>query len=498
MLPLGTLGWLQNQASASKKVDIDWSKVFQTLPAAAVPNPAQAAAPEPVTPSLPQLCPAQKHDLTCDTEAGATPYSTARKLMERVPLLTVGSSLYIYNGIYYQRLTPAEAQRLIVKERRNDVKLAGTPSFPRAVYDLLLMEPDLAQRGLNVNQRAVSFQNGVLLLDTGEFRPNNPAIVTTYGLQCSYLNGTPASPGFDRFLLQITGGDLELVERIWQMVGYTLTPDTGGKVFFLLQGVPNSGKSVLSSLLSSFFNEGAVSALDVHALSEKFAASELQGKALCLSPDLPSGPLDNKAVSKLKQLTGNDVVSADVKYKDRVQFLCTAKIVLASNHPLLMRERDDAFIERAVVIPFNYATPKERQDPHLLECLKWERDAIATRAIAAYFRLVSRKYRFSGHYVLNGSPALCAQDSGGGIDLASSVHCFLQKCFVPDKEAGIFTGDAHRFFTAQYGAVPVNTFSNLFFDFAYQLYGAEKVRKRKPGETNALSYISGIRLISGK
>lgn len=424
-------------------------------------------------------------------------YSTAEKLIKQVPLLTIDSNLYIHNGSYYQRLSPKDAHKLIMDRCRRDTERVGTPSHLRAVYDFLLVEPKLEYRLSDINRQAVSFLNGVLLLDTGELRPSSPLIVTTYGLQCCYLGGSPATPNFDAFLAQITGGDMELTERIWQMIGYIITPDTSGKVFFLMQGVPNSGKSILSALISSLFNVDAVSALDVHALSEKFAVSELQGKALCISPDLSSGPLDTKSVSKLKQLTGNDVVSADIKYKARVQFLCQAKILLATNHPLLIRERDDAFVERVVVIPFNYTTPKEQQNRHLLELLQLERDAIATRAIAAYYRLVSQKYRFCGHYELNGSSVLDSRADGAGADLMTAVYSFLRSCFVQDANAGVFTDDAHALFVARYGKVHINAFSHHFAEFAFQLYGAEKDRKRKPGGENALSYIAGMRYTAG-
>ena len=434
---------------------------------------------------------------TCEVESKPSPYSTAQKLMKLVSLLTVDSCLYVYNGKYYQKLALADAQRLIVEMCRKDVEMAGTPNHPRAVYDLLLMEPKLFRQKLVNDPQALAFDNGVLMLDTRRFQPHTPALFTTYYVPCQYLFGIPTSPPcprFEQFLFQITGGDLALIKRIWQMVGYVITPDTRGKVFFLLQGVSNSGKSVLSALLGSLFNEEAVISLDVHALSERFAVSELQGKALCLSPDLPSGPLDNKAVSKLKQLTGNDEVSADKKFKDRVHFSCSAKIVLASNHPLLIREQDDAFTQRAVVIPFNYSIPKELQDPHLLDVLMSERAEIATKAIDEYFHLVEQNYRFAGNYPLNTAVSLYSQNQA---DITTCICDFLQTRFVRDEDCGVFTCDMFHLFEQKYGPVPLQLFSSQFAALAQQLYGAKKIRKRKVGETNPLSYFAGIRYIGG-
>ncbi len=498
------LSWLREIAETGQtvKCEFGWinrpnvdakSDTITSLPALA---PAVAAPMVAYCPELPRIA---QTEMSCDAGTKIKPYDTMRKLMQMVPLLVVNSELYAYNGVYYQHLSPSTAHQLIVKMCRNDVKAVGTPSFARMVYDLLLMEPELQRGEIEINQRVVAFRNGVFSLDTGDFLPHSPVWFITYCLECQYLtNGTAVCPHFDSFLAQITGGDVVLAERIWQMIGYALTPDTNGKVFFILQGVSNSGKSVLSALLTSFFNAEAVITLDVHDMSEKFALSGLQGKALCLSPDLPAGVLDNKAVSKLKQLTGNDVVSTDVKYRDHAQFRCTATIVLASNYPLLMRQHDEALIDRAVVIPFQFSVPRESRNPHLLDCLKAERDAIATRAIGAYIQLVRRQYRFEGNYSLNAVTATYTQSGSNRIDLSSCIFTFLQSCFARDEDCGIFTDDAHRLYVRQYGSISPNVFSSTFSSYANQLYGAVKARKRRDGGANPLSYISGIRLVSGE
>lgn len=173
-----------------------------------------------------------------------------------------------------------------------------------------------------------------------KFREQGGVDKTNYHIRAKFLRGENRCPAFDKFLFQVSNGNLALISRIWEFLGYALTPDTAAKMLFLLQGVPNSGKSVLTELLSKLFSEDTVVTLDVHSYGEKFSVSELFSKSLALSPDLPAEALDAKSVGKLKQLTGNDVVSAAVKYKKNVQFKTTAKIVLATNHPLLLKVRD--------------------------------------------------------------------------------------------------------------------------------------------------------------
>jgi len=60
-------------------------------------------------------------------------------------------------------------------------------------------------------------------------------------------------PVFDKFLHDISGGDPVLEMRIWEVMGYCLTPDLNAKKFFIFQGAHDSGKSLLCNLLSDFF-----------------------------------------------------------------------------------------------------------------------------------------------------------------------------------------------------------------------------------------------------
>lgn len=421
-----------------------------------------------------------------------TPYGTAQKIIETVPLHVFKQKLYIYNNCYYQYYPKEAALKVIAAMCREEYECAGRKHFLDEVYEVIIAEPNITKDSDEPNKKFLSFNNGVLDLTRRILLPHYSLYFITYGIQCNYEQGE--CPNFERFIYTAMYGNAGLIERVYQMIGYILSPDMNGKVFFLLQGCPHSGKSLLSELLRSFFNREAVMPLDVHELSDRFAPSNLEGKALCVSPDLPSGALDVKAVSKLKQLTGNDWISADVKYQDRVEFCCRAKFVLVTNHPFVTRQSDEAFMERVVAIPFLYAVPKEQQDPALLDKLKTERSAIAFKAMQAYYNLVQNKYRFAGSYQPNTAPVLYAQNSGNMTDLSSAIYGFAMNYLQADKEGIVFMEDALNVFMEQYGIeITAQAFSSRFEDAVGQLFHAPKARKRKSGEPNAKSCFAGIR-----
>ena len=427
----------------------------------------------------------------------ATAYSLMQSLLRKAILRVKEKQLYCYTGTHYAPCSQQEAERLIVDMCRPEVAAVGASKLPKDVYAFLLMEPEIAIDEASPDGKLLTFYNGLLNLETGNLLPHDPKKFTTFCLECRLL--TPdipaACPVFEQFLRDITGGDISIIARIWEIIGYCLTPDIQGKVMFVFQGVPNSGKSLLSDLISSFFPPGKVSALDIHALRQQFAMSELEGKALCISPDLPNAPLDTASVSNIKKLTGRDVVSADKKYSARKQFKFTGKIIAVTNYPLLTTRRDDAFQERIVAVPFLYSVaPDRRKD--LLPYLLQERSAIATKALGAYFELRKRNYRFSGFYRLNQAEALyeeCYPDSAP----TTQIYRFAQQYFTADPNGFTFMDDAYSLYSSIFGSLHINTFSLAFSSAAEALYGAVKVRKRKVNMPNAMSCLQGIRMKEG-
>jgi len=427
----------------------------------------------------------------------ATAYSLMQSLLRKVILRVKEKQLYCYTGTHYEPCSQQEAERLIVDMCRPEVAAVGASKLPKDVYAFLLMEPEIAIDEASPDEKLLTFYNGLLNLDTGNLLPHDPQRFTTFCLECRLL--TPdipaACPVFEQFLGDITGGDISIIARIWEIIGYCLTPDIQGKVMFVFQGVPNSGKSLLSDLISSFFPPNKVSALDIHALRQQFAMSELEGKALCISPDLPNAPLDTASVSNIKKLTGRDVVSADKKYSERKQFKFTGKIIAVTNYPLLTTRRDDAFQERIVAVPFLYSVAPDRRED-LLPYLLQERSAIAQKALTAYFELRRRNYRFSGYYRLNQAEILYADYCQEGA-LTAQIHTFAQQCFVADPNGFTYMEDAYNLYTSVYSSVHMNTFSMAFSSAAEALFGAVKVRKRKANTPNAMSCLQGIRMKEG-
>lgn len=431
----------------------------------------------------------------------ATAYDIMINFVNHVPMFTHKQEVYIYNngsGAYEKR-TQNEVERIIMARYRDFIREYGNGTLIEKVYKLLLKEPQIERDEVPVSDPTkIAFVNCTLDLQTGYVSPHSPAYCVTFALNCDLARASHQSeecPAFDKFLYDITGGDELLIQRIWEFVGYCLTQDTNAKVYFVLQGVPDSGKSLLCNLVMDYFPEDKVSSLNIHSLKEHFALDNLESVSLCVSPDLPASALDPKSASSIKQLTGNDRVSAAVKYKRNTQFRFEGKLILATNYPLLTQEPDDAFMQRAVVIPFFHSIPKEKQDGSLLERLKAEKAAIASKALEAYIHLRKNHYKFSGDYAINSS-LMFPDDLFGSSDITPFVYNFLKNFYEKDPNGMVAISSAYELFSQWVpNQFTEKMFSSAFQRFSEELYGAEHTRSYHNGEfRNARSSMKGIRL----
>lgn len=499
-LKQGVAGCANDAVQANMQGPVAANSVYAQSPNQIHPMPQMSGMPGMVPNVLPALLNGMNKSSVRKKGVKVTAYDIMSDFIAKIPVFTHEQKVYIYDGMggYYKYRSQYEVEQLIMDIYRERIKESGSGTLIEKVYKLLLKEPQIVRNETPLSDPTkISFRNCTVDLQTQMMIVHSPANVVTHALTCDLARSNRQSeecPVFDKFLHDVSGGDYLLERRLWEILGYCLTSDTNAKVFFLFQGVPNSGKSQFCNLLSDFFSEDKVSALNVHSLKEQFAMGNLDSVALCVSPDLPASALDPKSASCIKQLTGNDKISAAVKYKRNTQFRFEGKLILASNYPLLTVEPDDAFMQRAVVVPFLHAVPKEKQDRDLLDRLKAEKPAIASKALDAYFQLRNNHYKFSGDYVIN-SALLYPDDLLGSPEITPLVYNYLLSYFEKDPEGLVAIEPAYEVFSQEVSnQFTEKMFSSVFQRLAEEIYGANRIRSYHGGRyKNARSSMEGVR-----
>lgn len=374
-----------------------------------------------------------------------TEYDLQDIFLSRRWLIRIDGALHCFNGACFIKIDNKSLESLILLVLRDELRELGNSKKIRDVAYLLKTDP-FVDYVPGEHQGVLGFQNGVLDINTWEllsfesiYSPpspspsENPTITRlnamsspppfrpiTYCLPVNFWSiPLPADPNLylsqemmkgyfanfpvetpvaDKFFSDISGGDPLLICRIYEVIGYLLIPDTKAKAFFLLQGISDSGKSVFGRFLEGFFPKDRITSLDISRLGGQYLPEALSTSCLNLSMDLPSGVLSAKAIANLKMVTGDDLMTQEVKYKDAKPYRGLCKFVFSTNHTLQLPNLDPAFVNRIICIPFKTSIPKGKQDPDLLFKLNAERDAITAKAIFYYRLFLLRNRQFSGNH----------------------------------------------------------------------------------------------------
>lgn len=371
-------------------------------------------------------------------EIKVNPSITAKDFASKFSFKIYKGEVYCLVGAVYKLFLEDSFRMLLNQFYRNEAETFGSARFYDEVLRFIKCEGSAA---VNENDEAmlknyICLADGYLDLTSMQwFPPNKNIFFRRYiNIKMSDVMNCKEAVVFTNFLHTITGGDVMLVQRILEIMGYVLSNDLSAKKFFVLQGVPDSGKSTLLVLIRSFFDDEFVEALNIEDFEKQFAVSELFGKALNVCGELTGLPIKDEAIRRLKELTGNDMVSCDVKYKRHIKFNNTAKLVFATNNAVKLGYADEALAERCVVVPFKYSvTTKDRE---LLSKLLAEKAGIFKMCVNCYLQLKHKNYCFAGDYPLN---EVCQNVNSN--KATNWMPQFLDEVLEADPDAHVFIGD---------------------------------------------------------
>lgn len=361
-------------------------------------------------------------------------YSFMMSVLAHYHLIYYAGAFYCQENCIFRPISEQELRTAIFPIVESALAAGKNAKLIGNIIDLLRDCPYTRAYQTTETPDRVFFINGVYDLVRHELLPLQPTDFVISYLPFYYNADKISCPEFDRFLLGISGGDSTITALIWEVIGYLLSNDMSAKAFFVLQGVGDSGKSVLGNLISNMFNPEALAHLDIYRFKDKFSTSALRGKLLNICMDLPRAQFSREAIGVIKMLTGDDTITVEQKFKSSESYKPTCKLLFGSNFALMPADNDPAFRSRLVVIPFQYSIPKEQQDKHLLEKLLAERCAIAVKALDAYLRLRARNYQF-----IPVQGELCVMT--GYVAASDMMEAFLSECCVFSPEAYTFTAD---------------------------------------------------------
>lgn len=391
------------------------------------------------------------------------PKPTAFTLFElfrnTIPCANIDGTLHLFDSKEncYRAIDQKGLEHYLIQRYYSIAAQTGSLRIIKTCAELI-MHQELPEYRSAENAMRLCLQNGILPLsdmehtyfaayDYTKFNPLATFQIKANGLpnmsDWNAMKSLP-TPWMDSFLNTSANGIPVIKDRIWEMIGYLLAPDQNGKCFFMLQGPPNSGKSLLGRFIQSLFPDYKIAALDIDQLGKKNATSLLINKCINISMDLPNKALTPLAIRNIKLITGNDDITVEHKNGTYERYHGNCKFLFATNHTLTLRGSDSGLEERLICIPFIRSISPQQRNYHLLDNLLLEKDYIVAKALAYYRDLRNNNYVFSGsQYDL--CKARIRYLPLDAEDIDASLCDFVETCCVfTSQDTGIHTEDLYN------------------------------------------------------
>jgi len=264
-------------------------------------------------------------------------------------------------------------------------------AFYRGVLEILKHSPVFSVAGGNfdADNYLLNTPSCVVDLRTGQVGPHDSTMLLS---RMTLVGPEPGEPKlFLKVLGEITAGDTTLVEFMRISCGAMLSGATEGHWMLFWFGSGRNGKSLLAEVLGEIFGTYAWK-LPASTLMSKANEShptsiaQLAGVRMALSSEVSDDAFWN--ASLIKELTGDDTLTARWMRCDEFSFKRTHKHLVLGNHRPQIRVVDPALMQRMKLVPFSVSFAG-REDPELKRKLQAEYGQILSWLISGHAQWIS-------------------------------------------------------------------------------------------------------------
>lgn len=271
-------------------------------------------------------------------------------------------------------------QKHMKRTRSNAAKRAMIKEFEHIV--------PISPAQLDTHKTLVNSQSGIIDLDTCAVSPHSPEMYMTRMLGTSMPVNPKRPVLWLRFLDDIFNSDKELIRYVQKALGYCLCGLTTEQCVFFLYGTGRNGKSTFLEIIRLILGEYATNIQPESIMMKNNSSSantdiaRLKGARLVTSVEPNEGMRLNEGL--IKQLTGDDMVTARKLYGDEFEYRPEFKLWMATNHKPTIRGTDLGIWRRIHIIPFTTIIPEEKVDKNLGDKLREEMPDILAWMMEGY------------------------------------------------------------------------------------------------------------------
>jgi|SRR5579859_3637377 len=275
------------------------------------------------------------------------PLLLIESILHSTNVISVGGVLYHYlDGRYVpggERFLQQEAAQRLGRQWRSGYGDEVVKWFVHNAPMMNTLQPPVRRK---LEEIVINTRTGMLNVASGQVQRHIPEQHSLAQLPVHYdPNANTAI--VDQFVREILPSDC--IDAWWEFVGYSLLPDCRYRKALIIFGEKWSGKSTLLDLVIRFLGLNNTISMSLQNLCDsRFGAADMLGRYANVFADLEATEVHQPG--KFKLYVAGDRIEGERKFKDAFAFYPTCKQFFSANGPTPVRDPDDAYFDRWLVM----------------------------------------------------------------------------------------------------------------------------------------------------
>ena len=274
-----------------------------------------------------------------ESKFSAKELNTIRKAAEKAPSeMTIASEIiekhsviyvdqvgfYQWDGRIWKKITDEAVRKMATKSY-------GYFATAQRISAVCKLIKALTVREVTFDRSPVlTFQNGTLEIETGNFRGFSPDDHCSIIMDYDY---DPAAkcPVWESFIEDVTDEEPTRAEILQFIAGYVLFPDCRHQKVFILVGSGGNGKSVYLEIIQKLFGDANVTHVEPTGLAQEFQRIRIKDSLLNIGADINSDFSRGEIREWLLKVADGTSIQACYKGMNHIDFIPRCKLVYACN-----------------------------------------------------------------------------------------------------------------------------------------------------------------------